>query len=155
VVSRTYVALWLGFRTVADDVPSLWSSNAASRSFSGPGVQERGGHPLDLHQGEDARLLVGDQRPEAPRPLITEPNGRAVRYLLDRANLAHASPSSSTPQGEFTMKRLLLAFVTLAVATAFTAPAFAGILDAKNKTECEKAGGVWVEKDNKCGAKKQ
>jgi hypothetical protein len=114
-----------------------------------------GGHPLDLHQGEDARLLVGDQRPEAPRPLITEPNGRAVRYLLDGANLAHASPSSSTTQGEFTMKRLLLAFVTLAVATAFTAPAFAGILDAKNKTECEKAGGVWVEKDNKCGAKKQ
>ena len=53
------------------------------------------------------------------------------------------------------MKRLLLAFVTLAVATAFTAPAFAGILDAKNKTECEKAGGVWVEKDKKCGAKKQ
>ena len=29
------------------------------------------------------------------------------------------------------------------------------ILDAKNKTECEKAGGVWVEKDKKCGAKKQ
>jgi len=25
----------------------------------------------------------------------------------------------------------------------------------KNKAECEKAGGVWVEKDNKCGAKKQ
>jgi len=53
------------------------------------------------------------------------------------------------------MKRLLLAFITLAAATALTAPAFAGLKDAKNKAECEKAGGVWVEKDNKCGAKKQ
>jgi hypothetical protein len=52
------------------------------------------------------------------------------------------------------MKRLLASFIMLAVATAFTAPAYAGILDAKNKTDCEKAGGVWVEKDNKCGAKK-
>jgi hypothetical protein len=29
----------------------------------------------------------------------------------------------------------------------------AGLKDAKNKDECEKAGGVWVEKDNKCGVK--
>ena len=36
-----------------------------------------------------------------------------------------------------------LAFVTLAVATAFTAPAFASVLNAKDKTECVKAGGVW------------
>jgi hypothetical protein len=56
--------------------------------------------------------------------------------------------------GRITMKRLLLAFITLAVAAAFSAPAFAGILDAKNKAECEKAGGVWIEKDHKCGAKK-
>jgi hypothetical protein len=53
------------------------------------------------------------------------------------------------------MKKLLLAFIGLTIATAFTAPAFAGILDAKNKAECEKAGGVWLEKDHKCGAKKQ
>ena len=53
------------------------------------------------------------------------------------------------------MKKLLLGFIALAIATAFTAPAFAGILDAKNKQECEKAGGVWIEKDHKCGAKKQ
>jgi len=52
------------------------------------------------------------------------------------------------------MKRLFLVFVTLAFATAFTAPAFADILDAKNKAECEKAGGIWIEKDHKCGAKK-
>jgi len=53
------------------------------------------------------------------------------------------------------MKRLLLVLIALTVATAFTAPAFAGIHDAKNKAECEKAGGVWIDKDKKCGAKKQ
>ena len=52
------------------------------------------------------------------------------------------------------MKRLLLALIALTVAIAFTAPAFAGIRDTKNKADCEKAG-VWVEKDNKCGVKKQ
>jgi hypothetical protein len=51
------------------------------------------------------------------------------------------------------MKRLILAFITLAAATAFTSPVFAGLKDAKNKAECELAGGVWIEKDNKCGAK--
>ena len=52
------------------------------------------------------------------------------------------------------MKRLLSAFMMLTVVTAFSAPAFAGILDAKDKADCEKAGGVWIAKDNKCGAKK-
>jgi hypothetical protein len=53
------------------------------------------------------------------------------------------------------MKRILLAIMSLALAAAFTAPAFAAITDAKNKAECEKAGGVWIEKENKCGAKKE
>ena len=53
------------------------------------------------------------------------------------------------------MRDFCLAFIGLTIATAFTAPAFAGILDAKNKADCEKAGGVWVEKDHKCGANKQ
>ena len=52
------------------------------------------------------------------------------------------------------MKRLLVAFVTLAFATAFTAPAFAGILDAKDKAECEKAGGVWDAATSTCSEKK-
>ena len=38
---------------------------------------------------------------------------------------------------------------------SFTAPAFAGVLTAKDKTDCEKAGGVWIDKTQKCGAKKQ
>jgi hypothetical protein len=53
------------------------------------------------------------------------------------------------------MKRLLLTFAILAVATASPASVFAGLKDARNKAECEKAGGVWIEKDNKCGAKGQ
>jgi hypothetical protein len=52
------------------------------------------------------------------------------------------------------MKKLLLAFVTLAFATALAAPAFASVLNAKDKAECVKAGGVWIEKTKKCGAKK-
>ena len=52
------------------------------------------------------------------------------------------------------MKRLVLALITLALATAFTAPAFSAITDAKTKAECEKAGGVWIEETKKCGAKK-
>jgi hypothetical protein len=51
--------------------------------------------------------------------------------------------------------KTLVSMLALALTLAFTGPAFAGILDAKNKADCEKAGGVWVEKDNKCGAKKQ
>jgi hypothetical protein len=52
------------------------------------------------------------------------------------------------------MRKLLLAFLTVAVATAFGAPAFAAITDAKTKAECEKAGGVWIDNTKKCGAKK-
>ena len=58
-------------------------------------------------------------------------------------------------KGRMNMKRLLLTLVILAVATVFTAPVFAGLKDAKTKAECEKAGGVWIEKDNKCGVKVQ
>jgi len=52
------------------------------------------------------------------------------------------------------MRRLLIAFVTLAIATAFAAPSFAAVTDAKTKAECEKAGGVWIDKDHKCGSTK-
>jgi hypothetical protein len=72
-------------------------------------------------------------------------NHREMAHAFGRPHLHH--------KGRITMKRLLLAFLTLAAATALTAPAFAGLKDAKNQAECEKAGGVWVEKDKKCGAK--
>jgi len=72
--------------------------------------------------------------------------------------LSHSGPSpliGTHHKGRINMKRLFLTFTILAVATAFTAPAFAGLKDAKNKSECEKAGGVWIEKDNRCGVKTQ
>ena len=53
------------------------------------------------------------------------------------------------------MKRFLLAVIVLAFATAFTGPAFAAVLTAKDKADCEKAGGVWINKTKKCGAKKE
>jgi hypothetical protein len=52
------------------------------------------------------------------------------------------------------MRKLVSMILALGLAVAFTAPTFAAITDAKNKAECEKAGGVWVDKDKKCGAKK-
>jgi uncharacterized lipoprotein YddW (UPF0748 family) len=55
---------------------------------------------------------------------------------------------------ETIMKKSLLAFVTLAFVTSFAAPSFAAVLTAKNKQECEQAGGVWLDKDHKCAAKK-
>lgn len=52
------------------------------------------------------------------------------------------------------MKKILLAFVTLTFVSSFAAPSFASVLTAKNKQECEQAGGVWLDKDHKCAAKK-
>ena len=43
---------------------------------------------------------------------------------------SHKAPVSV---GQHKMKRLLLAFITLAAPTALTAPAFAGLKDAMNK----------------------
>jgi hypothetical protein len=71
--------------------------------------------------------------------------GPGTKHAFGRLTMHH--------KGRITMKTLLLAFISLAAATALTAAAFAGLKDAKNKAECEKAGGVWVEQDNKCGAK--
>jgi hypothetical protein len=53
------------------------------------------------------------------------------------------------------MRKILLALVTLAFAASFAAPSFADILTAKNKQECQQAGGVWLSSQHKCAAKKQ
>ena len=45
----------------------------------------------------------------------------------------------------------LLTILALAIAVAFTAPAFAGPGSTiTNKEDCEKAGKVWNEADKKC-----
>ena len=45
-----------------------------------------------------------------------------------------------------------LAVITFVIAVS--APAFSRT-NTDDKADCEKASGVWVEKDNKCGVKKQ
>ncbi len=53
------------------------------------------------------------------------------------------------------MKTLISTFA-LALALAFTGPAFAGdVTTAKNQADCEKAGGMWDAQALKCSAKPQ
>jgi hypothetical protein len=53
------------------------------------------------------------------------------------------------------MKTLISTFA-LAMALAFTGPAFAGdVTTAKNQADCEKAGGNWDAQTYKCSAKQQ
>jgi hypothetical protein len=53
------------------------------------------------------------------------------------------------------MKTLVSTFA-LALALAFTGPAFAGdVTTAKNQVDCEKAGGMWDAQAYKCSAKPQ
>lgn len=52
------------------------------------------------------------------------------------------------------MKTLVSTFA-LALALAFTGPAFAGdVTTAKTQADCEKAGGMWDAATSKCSAKK-
>jgi hypothetical protein len=52
------------------------------------------------------------------------------------------------------MKTLISTFA-LALALAFTGPAFAGdVSAAKNKPDCEKAGGMWNADTSICSKKK-
>jgi hypothetical protein len=52
--------------------------------------------------------------------------------------------------------KMLVSMFALALALAFTAPAFAGaVTAAKNQADCEKAGGMWDASTNKCAEKKK
>jgi uncharacterized membrane protein len=47
----------------------------------------------------------------------------------------------------------LVSMLALAIALAFTGPAFAGdVATARTKPDCEKAGGVWNAGTNMCSA---
>jgi hypothetical protein len=51
--------------------------------------------------------------------------------------------------------KTLISMFALALALAFTVPAFAGdVTAAKTKADCQKAGGMWDAKTNTCSAKK-
>jgi hypothetical protein len=49
----------------------------------------------------------------------------------------------------------LVSILALALALAFTGPAFAGdVTAAKTEADCTKAGGMWDAKTNTCSEKK-
>ena len=51
--------------------------------------------------------------------------------------------------------KTLMSMLAMAVALAFTGPAFAGdVTAATNQADCEKAGGVWDASTSKCSEKK-
>jgi hypothetical protein len=51
--------------------------------------------------------------------------------------------------------KALVSILALALALAFTGPAFAGdVTAAKTEADCKKAGGVWDAATNTCAAKK-
>ena len=63
--------------------------------------------------------------------------------------------AKSSVNGENPMKILIPTFA-VALALAFTAPAFAGdVTTAKTEADCQKAGGMWDSKMNMCMEKKQ
>ena len=53
------------------------------------------------------------------------------------------------------MSKALVSILAVALALAFTGPAFAGnVTAAKTAADCAKAGGLWDAKTNICSAKK-
>lgn len=51
--------------------------------------------------------------------------------------------------------KMLISMFALALALAFTGPAFAGdVTTAKNQADCQKAGGYWDAKAQSCSQKK-
>ena len=63
-------------------------------------------------------------------------------------------PPEYKRNGENVMKTLV-SMVALALALAFTGPAFAGdVTKATNAADCEKAGGMWDASTTKCSEKK-
>jgi hypothetical protein len=52
--------------------------------------------------------------------------------------------------------KMLISTFALALALAFTGPAFAGdVTSAKTAADCQKAGGMWDAQAYKCSAKPQ
>ena len=83
--------------------------------------------------------------------------GRPLFFIVGTNAPSHCSPV--TPEykrnGGNVMKTLV-SMVVLALALAFTGPAFAGdVTKATNAADCEKAGGMWDASSNKCSEKKK
>ena len=99
----------------------------------------------------DGRLIAGPARCPAP---IQPAMGKGVpgtQFPKTRSSVG----AKSSVNGENPMKILIPTFA-VALALAFTAPAFAGdVTTAKTEADCQKAGGMWDSKMNMCMEKKQ
>jgi len=51
--------------------------------------------------------------------------------------------------------KALISTLAVALALAFTGPAFAGATAAKTEADCKKAGGMWDAQTYKCAPKQQ
>jgi hypothetical protein len=73
-----------------------------------------------------------------------------------KRTFAHRSPDTHAHcRGLENTMKALVSILAIAVALAFTGPAFAGNLaSAKTAADCAKASGVWDAKTNICSAKK-
>jgi hypothetical protein len=88
-------------------------------------------------------------------PTFIQPTTKVGRFrnigLQTRVPLAR---TKFQRKGENVMKTFV-SIVALALALAFTGPAFAGdVTAAKTETDCQKAGGMWDAKTNTCAEKK-
>jgi hypothetical protein len=64
-------------------------------------------------------------------------------------------PGHHSVSKRVTSMKSLVSMFALALALAFTGPAFAeDVTKATNAADCEKAGGMWGASTNKCGDKK-
>jgi hypothetical protein len=88
----------------------------------------------------------------APRPNwvfeLTSPMGGASGEAF-----ANTLASSGMPPAAV-LARESIQILALALALAFTGPAFAGATAAKTEADCTKAGGTWDAATNTCAEKK-
>ena len=71
--------------------------------------------------------------------------------FLERNSQRHVHPWGPSPELRENLMKSMVSIVIIAVAIAFTAPAFAGPGSTiTNKEDCEKAGKVWDEAGKKC-----
>jgi hypothetical protein len=86
-----------------------------------------------------------------PRRLL-----RRVPFVFYRWNKRPQAIAPEYKRNGGNVMKTLVSMVVLALALAFTGPAFAGdVTKATNAADCEKAGGMWDASSNKCSEKKK
>ena len=106
--------------------------------------------PTGLLSAFGAVCWTGSNRMVQPRF-----NTQWGRVFLERSVTKRVHPWGLVQhKGENRMKVLISTFA-MAIALAFTGPAFAGeVSKAKTEADCQKHGGMWDAKTNTCSEKK-